>query len=381
LRSPGVFIQDVATEPPPVAASGVPGFVGFAQPRPGPAPPPLLALQNMAEFRLHFEPGAAGFLEGAVEGFFANGGTRCHVAWADGGARSEAALAEALDRLGAVAEIDLVAMPDALSLPAAGAEFDRDAALRLQRRLIVACTEAGSRFAVLDSFPGSAVDTVLAQREQVVRGLPEPIGAALYWPWLRTTANRLQPPCGHVAGVYARRDAQAGVHRSPANEELFGVLDLEVAVDAGHQDRLNPEGVNCLRALPGRGIRVWGSRTLSRDPAWRHVSVRRTFLALQRWVELALGATAFEANGPALWLRVQRELETHLTELWQAGALKGAVAEQAFFVKCDAETNPTERRESGEVITEIGLATTVPAEFVLLRLVRKPGSRDAEGSD
>lgn len=381
-RSPGVRIRELVVEPPPTARTAVPGFVGFARPRSLPDAAAsgvgVVVLQHANAFAERFEGDADGYLAAAVTAFFDNGGAVCHVAWADPRERSEAALGAALDNLRAIDEPDLVAMPDAMALRDSAGEVDRDAALRLQQRVIAHCADRGDRFAILDGLPGSSVQTALAQRERIVRGAALSQNAALYWPWLKSAAQRLLPPCGHVAGIYARRDAQAGSFRAPANEELFGVLDLDQVVDDAVQDLLAPEGVNCLRAWPGRGIRVWGARTLSRDPAWRHVNVRRMVIGLKRRIDRALADTAFEPNGPALWMRIRREVQADLDELWRAGALQGDTPEQAYVVQCDEQLNPIERRDAGELVAEIALAPTVPAEFVLVRLIRRPGSREFE---
>ena len=158
------------------------------------------------------------------------------------------------------------------------------------------------------------------------------------------------------------------MHKAPANEIVEGILDLEFGIDAHIQSKLNPLGINCLRAFPGRGLRLYGARTLSMDPTWRYVSGRRVVLTLGRWIDRNMAWAAFEPNGPGLWLRIQRELNAYLGQLWQVGALQGASPDQAFFVKCDGETNPVEGRQHGQVITEIGLAPAVPAEFVVLRI-------------
>jgi phage tail sheath protein FI len=149
---------------------------------------------------------------------------------------------------------------------------------------------------------------------------------------------------------------------------------MEFLVDAATQERLNPEGINCLRALSGRGLRVWGARTLSPDPNWLYINVRRLVLTLARWIDRNMGWAAFEANTARLWNRIQRELNVYLAGLWQAGAIKGASAAEAFYVKCDSETNPAEEREQGRVTTEIGLAPASPAEFVVVRVVHRPGA-------
>jgi phage tail sheath protein FI len=177
-----------------------------------------------------------------------------------------------------------------------------------------------------------------------------------------------------VAGIFARSDARVGVFKAPANEELIGVLDLEFLVDAATQERLNPEGINCLRAFPGRGLRVWGARTLSLDANWFYINVRRLVLTLVRWINRNMGWAAFEANTPRLWNRIQRELNVYLGQLWDVGALKGASAAEAFYVKCDSETNPADEREEGRVVTEIRLAPSSPAEFVVVRIIHRPGA-------
>jgi phage tail sheath protein FI len=377
-RSPGVYREDVYVRPAVVLPTGVPGFVGFGQARDGAAGPVLL--YRAEELAARFEPVAESHLADAVAGFFANGGGRCYVSGAPATGDRGQALKDALTTLGPLTDLDLVAVPDAVILP-------EDAAQRVQAAVIAHCSDHGNRFAILDApggkdpdDPGTDVaDALSAWRRQLTLGDVQPANAALYYPWVKvvwadTVGGRPVPPCGHVAGIYARSDARVGVFKAPANEELLGVLDLEFAVDAALQEGLNPEGINCLRAFPGRGLRVWGARTLSLDANWRYISVRRLFLTLTRWIERSLGWAAFEPNTPRLWLRIQRELNVYLARLWEAGALKGASPAEAFYVKCDAETNPTDEREQGRVTTEIGLAAAAPAEFVVVRIVHRPGA-------
>jgi phage tail sheath protein FI len=161
------------------------------------------------------------------------------------------------------------------------------------------------------------------------------------------------------------------VFKAPANEEIRDAVNLEVLIDNSVQGELNTQGINCLRAFPGRGIRVWGARTLSRDSNWRYINVRRLFITIKRWIDLNMVWAAFEPNTPQLWVRIQRELSAYLTQLWRAGALKGETPEQAFYVKCDAETNPPEIREVGKVVTEIGFAPSSPAEFIFVRITHR----------
>jgi phage tail sheath protein FI len=219
-----------------------------------------------------------------------------------------------------------------------------------------------------------AVDSVLAQRRRHHARTDGTAQRSFVLPWLQTAREQWVPPCGHVAGIFARTDARGGVFKAPANEEVRDALDLEVAIDNSLQDLLNPEGVNCLRAFPGRGIRVWGARTLNRDPAWRYINVRRLFLTVGRWVDRNMSWVAFEPNDSGLWLRIQRELNPYLTGLWRAGALQGKTPAEGFYVKCDADTNPPGTREPGEVVTEIGLAASAPAEFVVVRIMHRAGT-------
>jgi phage tail sheath protein FI len=179
-----------------------------------------------------------------------------------------------------------------------------------------------------------------------------------------------------VAGIYSLTDRKTGVFKAPANEEIVGVLDVETQIDNSIQDQLNPARVNCLRAFPGRGIRVWGARTIGSgesDP-WLYVNVRRLFLTLRRWIDLNMGWATFEPNDGRLWVRIQRELTGYLTKWMIVGALRGSTPEQAFFVKCDAENNPPELRDVGQVVVDIGLAPLAPAEFIVVRIVRRAGA-------
>ena len=368
-KSPGVYLESVFLKPEARLVTGVPGFVGFAD---GPVNTPV-SLHRKEEFASHFTARPHSFLADAVTGFFDNNGTRCYVVSASSTGDPATAFARALEALGPLTDLDLVAVPDAMTLA------DAAAAEAVQRQALEHCHEHGDRLAILDAHPAATAAKVLAQRQNLTLGQVEPVNGALYYPWVLLPSAgeslRAVPPCGHVAGVFSRTDERAGVFKAPANEEVFGVLDLDVAVDMRTQDELNPEGVNCLRAFPGRAIRVWGARTLSRLPEWRYVSVRRLFLTLRRWVDMNMTWATLEPNTPRLWVRINRELVAYLTNLWQDGALAGQTPGEAFYVKCDAETNPRDTREVGQVITEIGLAPTVPSEFVVVRIIHREAAR------
>jgi hypothetical protein len=382
--SPGITLLATAPSGPVVPVSGVPGFAGLAAKAFGPQlitrPQDLPAGLRDQGVPWQLAPWLQGlpavfhgqwWLAETVDAFFANGGTRCYVA-AGPGAEG---LAAAITALGGVPEVDLLAAPDAMALP-------KDEALEVQRALVAQCAAQGDRFALLDALPQpligdlSIVDALGRQRDALRRNCSEPLDAALYHPWLKTRPGRAIPPCGAVAGVIARTDAQTGAHRAPANAWLDGVFDLELPVDAATHDALNPLGVNCIRALPGRGIRILGARTLSDDPAFRYVNVRRVVLGLRRWIAGNMRWAAFEPNDPALWQRIERELGQHLASLWQRGALAGGTAAEAFSVRCNAETNPPGGREAGHVVTEIALRPSQPAEFILLRLTQREGLAD-----
>ncbi|HEU0082253.1 MAG TPA: phage tail sheath subtilisin-like domain-containing protein [Bradyrhizobium sp.] len=379
-HSPGVYRQESFPKPSPVLQTGVPGFVGFAGAPPGAtlSTNRPVALNRKEDFNASFSS-ANSFLADAIAGFFENGGTRCYVVAAES-IDPVQGLVNAIAALAPLDDIDLVAVPDAARLLKADETLDQPSIARVQAEMLSHCAQQGNRFAILDSLPGASVDDVLSQRQALLLGQQEPVNGALYYPWLKTSgSSNSVPPCGHVAGIYRRSDLRTGVFKAPANEEVFGVLDLETRIDGGIQDRLNPARINCLRAFPGRGIRVWGARTIgsARMPPdhddWLYVNVRRLFLTLRRWIDLNMGWATFEPNESRLWVRIQRELTVFLTKLQRDGALQGTTAAEAFYVKCDAENNPPEVRDQGQVIIEIGLAPLSPAEFIVVRIVRRAG--------
>lgn len=363
-QTPGVYRQDLFPEPPPELRTGVPAFLGFAAAG-KPNDPVRLVLwpQFEAQFGL---PDQCSFLAEAVRGFFENGGRLCYVVRLADQTPFGEALDDGLKVLEPLDAIDLVCVPDLANLA------EPVEVCRLQQWVLEHCDRLGDRFAILDSLPVAGVGEVLEQRQKL-----SGTNGALYFPWIGLSAIgetsgkavRYVPPCGHVAGVYAACDERVGVHKAPANEELAGVLDLQFNPTDAQQADLNPVGVNCLRAFPGRGIRVWGARTLSHEPAWTYVNVRRLFLTAGRWIERAMAGVVFEPNDVRLWVRLERELGAYLSDLFRRGALKGSTEEEAFYVKCGAENNPPQVREAGLVVTEIGLAPALPGEFVVVRLI------------
>jgi hypothetical protein len=205
--------------------------------------------------------------------------------------------------------------------------------------------------------------------------------AGFYYPWLKVfdPVTQLQdsdsdgtlavPPSGHVAGIFARVDTERGVFKAPANEVVRGALGLTHPLSKGDQGELNRHGVNCIRALNGN-IYVWGARTVGGEANQdlQYINVRRTLLFLRESIDEGIQWAVFEPNTPALWASITRNVTSFLTTMWRAGALFGSTAKDAFYVKCDAETNTAETINAGQVVTEVGVAIVRPAEFVIFRL-------------
>lgn len=284
----------------------------------------------------------------------------------DAGARTGFAGLESID------EITMVAVPDLMSAYQRGA-IDAEGVRTVQLAVISHCEQMGDRVAVLDAPPGLSAQQVRTWRNDEA-GYDSRY-ATLYYPWVRVFDpaaghNTTVPPSGHIAGVWARSDAERGVHKAPANEVIRGAVDLEIRLSKGEQDLLNPIGVNCVRAFPGRGIRVWGARTLSSDAAWRYLNVRRLFNYLEESILLGTQWVVFEPNDDRLWSSIRRNVTAFLSEEWRRGALFGRTAEEAFYVKCDRDNNPQESIDQGRVVCEIGVSPVKPAEFVVFRLAQ-----------
>lgn len=382
MKAPGVYVEEVSSGSAPIAGVGTStaGFIGVVPDSiKNPDGADIAAVgdvklvTNMTEFKESFGDFSSdadqNTLAHAVNGFFVNGGTRAfvtRVAPAAAGADGVIPAADITDALALLEPIDEIAMILAPGLT--------DTA---QRAAIIAhCATMKTRFAILDT-PRDLDDYAqsLASGGSAVPASSDT--AAVYFPWIKvadpaTKGSIFVPPSGHVAGIYARVDAQRGVHKAPANEVIYGATGLKYAVSARQQDGLNPHGVNCLRKLNGN-IRVWGARTIggSANTEFKYVNVRRLFNYLRGSIDQGTQWAVFEPNDAALWAKITRNLGAFLQLVWQSGALFGATAEEAFYVKCDAETNPPAVRELGQVVTEIGVAITRPAEFVVFRLGQK----------
>lgn len=288
----------------------------------------------------------------SVYGFFRNGGTRCYVVWISG----QSKIAGVLEDFEAIDEITLVLAPGSLDL--------RD-------DITDHCSKMGDRFAILDSQAEQNLSSTT-----LVDDL-KPFNsdyAALYFPWIevydpQSDSNIFVPPSGYIAGVYARVDSQRGVHKAPANETILGALSLKYALSKAKQDGLNPSGINCIRKLNGN-IRIWGARTLGGDAngEFKYINIRRHFNYIKESIDEGTQWTVFEPNSSELWAKISRNVSAFLMMEWSNGRLFGSTPDQAFYVKCDSETNPQEVRDAGQVVTEIGLAVLKPAEFVIFRI-------------
>ena len=294
----------------------------------------------------------------AVYGFFNNGGTRCWVVRTDG---TTNATINALAQLEAIDEIALVAVPGATSSD-------------VQSAVISHCENMGDRFAILD---GQNTDTLTPAGIQ--GGTGDSDYAAMYFPRIEvfdpvTGGRDFVFPSGHIAGVYARVDTLRGVHKAPANEVIRGALGVERRLSRADQDGLNPDGINVIRELNGN-ILVWGARTLGGDAngEWKYINVRRLFLFLRESIDEGTQWVVFEPNDTALWSKISRNVTAFLTNVWRSGALFGNSPQEAFYVRCDAATNPPEVRDLGQVVTEIGVAVVRPAEFVIFRISQWSG--------
>jgi phage tail sheath protein FI len=399
--APGVYVEEVPSAVKPIAGVGTStaGFVGVstdiggtwdperkagmpAQPTGEPysqadalRPQPV---NSWTDFTNRFGDIQEGnqYLAHAVYGFFNNGGTRCWVTRIAGSDDVD----QALEQFEAIDEIAVVAapLPPDVAAPALNA---------VQASLVAHCEKMEDRVAILDSRRDIPDDNLVVSTDEsgIWRPAANPKGyGAFYFPWIEV-ADPLQgagtrvavPPSGHVAGIYARSDAERGVHKAPANEVVLGALGVHYQVSKILQATLNPVGVNCIRSF-GATVKVYGARTLASDPQgdpeWTYVNVRRLINFLRESIDEGTQWVVFEPNAPELWSRIRRNVTAFLNTVWASGALLGATPEQAFYVRCDETTNPAEVRELGRVVAEIGVAVVRPAEFVIFRLSQWAGA-------
>jgi hypothetical protein len=315
----------------------------------------------------------------SVNGFYDNGGGKCYV-YMMGSENMACSLREnQSDKLGLYAfddceDIALMAVP--------GLDFGH------QQELLEHCEIRRDRFAVLDGpiVSDGAMDIPASQQ-----GF-----GALYVPWFKVRKpswfageqaievkgpNRRKlvktdssevfvPPSGHICGLMARVDTERGVHKAPANEMVLGITGLSQTINRLEQAQYNDRGINVVRDFKDRGIRVWGARTLATksNPEWKYINVRRLFIMVEQSIMLGSQWSVFEPNDETLWQKLNRDLRSYLMRVWRGGALFGATPEEAFYVKCDTETNPRELIDAGQVNVQIGICPVKPAEFVIFTI-------------
>jgi phage tail sheath protein FI len=250
-------------------------------------------------------------------------------------------------------------------------EDNPDAGKRAQAIMLALISHAERmryRIAVLDSGNNQTISRVRALRAKL-----DSKYAALYFPWVKvldpvTRTEIALPPSGFVAGIYARNDKERAVYKAPANEVVRGALSFEMMLNKSQQEVLNPEGINCFRFFEGRGMRLWGARTISSDPEWKYVNLRRYFAYLERSIDKGTQWAVFEPNGEQLWANVRSTISDFLFNEWQNGALLGDKPEKSYFVKCDRSTMTQNDLDNGRLICLIGVAPLRPAEFVIFRI-------------
>ncbi|GIF18195.1 phage tail sheath protein FI [Actinoplanes tereljensis] len=274
--------------------------------------------------------------------------------------------ATGLNALTDVDDVAIVAMPDSV-------RFGTD--MTAVGLLIEHAERQRYRIAVVDPPRDSSISDVRQFRAKF-----DSRHAALYYPWVEIIDPTVVPdagspppvlrlpPSGFVTGIYARSDIERGVYKAPANEVIRGIRRIETNVTFDRQSTLNPEGINALRFFPGRGNRVWGARTLSSDPEWKYVNVRRLFIYLEHSIEKATQWAVFEPNNERLWTSIRRTVEDFLFIQWRDGALLGSRPEEAYFVRCDRSTMSQNDLDNGRLICLVGVAPTYPAEFVIFRI-------------
>ncbi len=390
--SPGVYTEEMGQ---PFSIQGLStstaGFVGPTHT--GPLTLPADPISSLSDFEntyggsqpMQFEGAAPmpNFMWHAARAFFENGGTRLYVSRvfspgtspdSDGvrptaddyaGTLNPATNSKSgLMAFEGVDEISIIAAPGA----SFGYQGNSADATSVPQLLIGHAERMRYRIAVLDSAESQSPDAVQAFRAQF-----DSSRAALYYPWVTiddpVTSTKLNlPPSGFIAGIYARTDSTRGVFKAPANEVINLAIGLETLVDDAQQSELNPRGINTLRFFPGRGYLVWGARTVSSDPEWKYLNVRRYLAYLEHSIESGTQWVAFEPNGETLWTNVRRAISNFLLNEWRTGGLMGSKSDQAFFVHCDRSTMTQSDIDEGRLVILIGVAPIRPAEFVIFRI-------------
>lgn len=259
--------------------------------------------------------------------------------------------------------LTLVEWPEGTGLVAAP---EADGNLALLAPLAEAAAKAGAML-LLDAPWGATSEARLRGWRQ--GGAADWTDAAAFAPWMLAADGGAVPPSLVAAGLIARAERQQGVWKAPSG--LQAAADpYRPALTLGDREQavLNPLGVNLFRGFPGRGNLLWGGRTLSNDPEWRYLSVRRTLKMVERSLTEALQWAAFEANDERLWAAARQQADGFLHQLFRQGALQGQGPQQAYYLRCDRTTMTEADIAAGRVVLELGLAVAKPAEFLTLRI-------------
>lgn len=399
--TPGVYVEELmgGTRPIEGVGTNVAAFVGSLNSADAPSGEPI-AVNNWTQYTSLFQSeGPSSVLSLAVYGFFLNGGLRCYVLnVGPGGTLTGTPARPGLSALEAIDEIAIVAAPgftDAASYDAvlSHCELMKDRVAVLDAPASVPDINDLTKPATAASAPPPPrPSTADGDAESVESGAAAPPSApsgrrggsggaaprqsewgAVYFPWIRVVdplSGTLvdSPPSGHVAGVWARTDGSRGVHKAPANETVRGALDLTYALTPSEQGLLNSAGINAIKSIGG-SIKVWGARTLAGSSSeWRYLPVRRLFAFAEESIKQGTGWIVFEPNTQEVWGYITRDIRQFLRRLWRDGALMGATEREAFFVKCDGETNPPEDVDAGILTALIGMAPVKPAEFIVFKV-------------
>jgi uncharacterized protein len=405
-NAPDIYIEEISGGARPIQAVGTStaGFVGEA-PDATQRLNEAVAINNWSQFmRIFVSEGSKSTpLSHAVYGFFQNGGSRCFVINVGRGRPITAGGRGrvGLDVLEQIDEVAIVAAPGYTD----AASYDA---------LLAHCEKLKDRVGILDA-PGEVEDITLLTQVATAKARKPAVGSdnvgaagsstetlngasggmrprqsdggfgAFYFPWI-TVRDPLSPndlvdvpPSGHLAGIWARTDATRGVHKAPANEAVRGALNLSYLLTRDEQGVLNQSGINCIRSFTREGIRVWGARTIADGSSeWRYLNVRRLFNMIEESIATSTRWIVFEPNDRTLWKSIRRDISAFLTRLWRDGALMGRTPQEAFFVKCDDETNPPDVIDAGTVVTLIGIAPVKPAEFIVFRISQYAGGSEIE---
>lgn len=389
-QTPGVYVEEIESGSKPIEAgsTNIAGFLGVAEK--GPINEAVL-VTNWTQYTKTFGGlHTGGWLAHGVYQFFQNGGTKAYInnlaepvpvkekteTEEEGaekipveiknpdnmtkliiGADEGVGKKSGLYLFDTISDIALVAAPGVIEPAATDA-------------ILTHCEKNRFRFAVLDSPETleAGIDTLPMPRDSQL--------GAYYFPWISmydmiADQNVFAPPSGGMCGIYSRVDGTRGVHKAPANEIFRTAVGLKYNLTDAEQELLNPKGINCIREFPGRGIRAWGARTISSNPEWRYINVRRLFCMVEQAIQNGTNWVVFEPNTRDLWKKITRNLTSFLLNTWRSGALFGDSPEEAFYVRCDDELNPPESIDAGYVVVELGLAPAKPAEFVVFRVAQK----------